>query len=60
MYVDDLLITGNSLSFVMKFKDYLSCYFHMKDLDPLKYFLGIEIAPNRKVYFCVNRSILWK
>lgn len=46
IYVDDLLITGNSLAAITKFREYLSSYFHMKDLGPLKYFLGIEVAQN--------------
>lgn len=51
--VDELLIIGNSLSFVTKFKDYMSSCFHMKDLGPLKYFLGSDIARNlSSLYLC--------
>lgn len=42
IYVDDLLITSNSLSEVNKFKISLSSTFHVKELGVLKYFLGIE------------------
>ena len=44
VYVDDLIIDGNTSSSIADFKKYLSSYFHMKDLGVLKYFLGIEIA----------------
>lgn len=44
MYVDDLLITGNSFLVVIKFKASLSSPFQMKDLGILKYFLGIEVV----------------
>lgn len=46
IYVDDFLITGNSLSSIAKFEKYLSSCFHMKDLGSLKYFLGLEVARN--------------
>ena len=44
IYVDDLLIGGNDSDEIKKFKGYLSQCFHMKDLGPLKYILGIEVA----------------
>lgn len=46
IYVDDLLITGNSLPTVNKFKTSLSTTLLMKDLGTLKYFLGTEVARN--------------
>jgi hypothetical protein len=48
IYVDDLIITGNSQSATQQFKEYLASCFHMKDLGPLKYFLGIEVARSGK------------
>lgn len=44
IYVDDLLVCGNDLAVVTKFKGYLSICFDMKDLGKLKYFLGIEMG----------------
>lgn len=44
IYVDDLLICGNDIDFLRKFKDHLGRCFHMKDLGKLKYFLGIEVG----------------
>jgi len=44
LYVDDLILTGNSSVACSKFKEYLNSCFHIKDLGPLKYFLGIEVA----------------
>jgi len=46
VYVDDLIIAGNTSSIIKRFKLYLSTCFHMKDLGVLKYFLGIEVARN--------------
>ncbi|GAA0151182.1 transmembrane signal receptor [Lithospermum erythrorhizon] len=39
VYVDDLIISGNDSAALSNFKQYLSSYFHMKDLGILKYFL---------------------
>lgn len=58
IYVDDLLIIGNSQPTITKFKASLSACFHMKDLGPLKYFVGIEIARNPSGLFCVNAGTL--
>lgn len=60
IYVADLLIIGNSLSSILKFKEYMSSCLHMKDLGPLKYSLGIEIAKIPVVYFYANGSTLWR
>ncbi|KAJ4795629.1 Retroelement pol polyprotein-like [Rhynchospora pubera] len=46
VYVDDLVVAGNSGDAIHKFKNYLSSSFSMKDLGVLKYFLGIEFARN--------------
>ncbi|KAI5673435.1 hypothetical protein M9H77_13799 [Catharanthus roseus] len=56
IYVDDLLITGNSLSKLEKFKASLHKCFHMKDLGSLKYFLGIEIGRNSTGLFLCQRK----
>lgn len=45
IYVDDILIGGNDLQSIEALKAYLGPCFHMKDLLPLKDFLGIEVAP---------------
>ena len=44
LYVDDVVVTGNSDK-VMKLKYMSHKRFHIKDLRPLCYFLGIEIDP---------------
>ena len=44
VYVDDLIISGIDSTALKTFKSYLNDCFHMKDLDSLKYFLGIEVA----------------
>nr|GEV44781.1 ribonuclease H-like domain-containing protein [Tanacetum cinerariifolium] len=57
VYVDDIIITGNSISEIEKFKVYLKSKFIIKDLGKLKYFLRIEvidtdkgICPNQRIY----------
>lgn len=44
IYVDDMLITGDSLKIVEETKGKLKQAFKMKDLGELRYFLGIEFA----------------
>jgi len=43
VYVDDLLITGSSLTLIQLAKDTLHKAFKVKDLGQLRYFLGLEI-----------------
>ena len=56
VYVDDLIISGNNSNAIESFKSYLSTYFHMKDLSPLKYFLGIEVARSPDGIFLCQRK----
>lgn len=47
VYVDDIIITGPSSIQLQAFKNELSKAFRLKDLGPLKFFLGLEIARSR-------------
>lgn len=59
IYVDDLIITGSTLSLIKSFKTYLSQCFHMKDLGISKYFLGIEVARSSLgIYLCQWKYVL--
>ena len=51
VYVDDLLITGNSSSFIRQVIDSLSKRFSIKDLCHLHYFLGVEVILSPHVIF---------
>ncbi|MFS7932971.1 putative RNA-directed DNA polymerase [Helianthus anomalus] len=44
MYVDDVIIVGNDYEKIQETKAHLDKRFSIKDLGPLKYFLGIEAA----------------
>ncbi|KAI5342445.1 hypothetical protein L3X38_010320 [Prunus dulcis] len=44
LYVDDMIITGNDDDVIQDLKHFLGTCFKIKDLGPLKYFLGVEIA----------------
>ena len=44
VYVDDILIPGGDLEEIRKLIKALLRQFEMKQLGPLKYFLGIEVA----------------
>lgn len=48
IYVDDILIASNNDILVIDFKSFLSSKFQLKDLGPMKYFLGIEVARSGK------------
>ncbi|KAL1198691.1 Retrovirus-related Pol polyprotein from transposon TNT 1-94 [Cardamine amara subsp. amara] len=56
VYVDDLVIAGNSSLMIAQFKAYLSQCFHMKDLGVLKYFLGIEVARSKSGFYLCQRK----
>ena len=46
VYVDDILIMGDSDAAIDEFKTSLKTAFKLRDLGPAKYFLGFEIARN--------------
>uniref|UniRef100_A0A2N9GFH3 Integrase catalytic domain-containing protein n=1 Tax=Fagus sylvatica TaxID=28930 RepID=A0A2N9GFH3_FAGSY len=48
VYVDDILIASNSAEDVAALKSYLDSQFKLKDLGPVRYFLGLEIARSSK------------
>ncbi|KAJ9561852.1 hypothetical protein OSB04_007012 [Centaurea solstitialis] len=56
VYVDDLIISENNSDAISLFKSYLSDCFKMKDLGPLKYFLGIEVARSPSGVFLCQRK----
>ena len=56
IYVDDLVLTGNKSSSIAALKKHLHTCFHMKDLGPLKFFLGIEIARSSAGLFLCQRK----
>jgi Reverse transcriptase (RNA-dependent DNA polymerase) len=56
VYVDDIIITGNSLDEIKRVKLQLKENFDIKDLGLLKYFLGIEITRSPKGLFISQRK----
>nr|GEV49200.1 ribonuclease H-like domain-containing protein [Tanacetum cinerariifolium] len=48
IYVDDIVITGNCVDEIDKFKIFLKSKFKIKDLGHLKYFLGIQVIKTGK------------
>ena len=53
VYVDDMVITGNSLKEIEIFKEFLN-KFKIKDLGELKFFLGIEVLKTKEG-LCLNQ-----
>ena len=59
VYVDDLIIGGSDPQLTSKFMTYLSECFHMTDLGPLKYFLGLEVSCSKQgIYVCQRKYAL--
>jgi hypothetical protein len=56
VYVDDMVVTGNDPIERKALQSYLSKEFEMKDLGPLKYFLGIEVSRSNKGIFLCQRK----
>ncbi|GKB77589.1 ribonuclease H-like domain-containing protein [Tanacetum coccineum] len=52
---NDIIITGNSISKIEKFKVYLKSKFMIKDLGKLKYFLRIKVV-NTDKGICLNQN----
>jgi len=53
VYVDDVIIAGDSLFEFQSIKVILHSSFKIKDLGQLKYFLGLKVAYSSKgIYIC--------
>ena len=57
VYVDDVVITGDDELFISLLNRYLSHPFNIKDLGPLKYCLGIELARSKHGIFLNQRNM---
>ena len=44
VYIDDILLTGSDSTGIVETKMYRKCLFMTKDIERLKYYLGIEVA----------------
>ena len=56
MYVDDIIITRDDMTCISSLKSFLHGQFHTKDLDMLKYFLGIEVMRSKRGIFLSQRK----
>ena len=48
MYVDDIILTGDDVREMNRLKTSIPSTFEIKDLGPLRYFLGMEVARSKK------------
>lgn len=54
--VDDLLIIRDDIGHIQEVKDVLYATFKIKDLGPLKYFLGIEVCMSQRGILLCQRK----
>ena len=59
IWVDDIIIAGSSIKIIDEFKNSLASRFKVKDLGPLKWFLGMQFNITDKV-ISMNQSLYVK
>ena len=47
MYVDDVVVTRSDSKGILSLKSFLYNEFHTKDLEMLKYFLGVQVMRSK-------------
>lgn len=60
LYVDDILIIGNCIILIQKFKEHLKCYFKMKDLGFPEKFVGLRIEKVGKTLYLYQKCLISK
>jgi Reverse transcriptase (RNA-dependent DNA polymerase) len=60
MYVDDIVFTDNDIIEMKRIKGSLAIDFEMKDLDPLYYFLDIEVVSSPNGVFLSQQKYILK
>ena len=58
VYVDDIIVTGNTSSALDDFVVQLAKRFSLKDLGPLSYFLGVEVLPHSQGIFLSQKKYI--
>lgn len=58
VYVDDIIVTGNTISMLVVVTKRLSSRFSLKDLGPLTYFLGVEVQHHSHGLFLNQRKYI--
>ncbi|CAH9132140.1 unnamed protein product [Cuscuta epithymum] len=58
VYVDDIVLTGNSPPSLERFVSQLTARFSVKDLGPLHHFLGVEVIPHAHGLFLTQRQYI--
>jgi hypothetical protein len=56
VYVDDILIASSDAVAVKRLKQFLDAQFKLKDLGPVRYFLGLEIARSSQGIYVSQRK----
>ena len=52
-----MVVTGKDLEERKALQNYLSREFEMKDLGPMKYFLGLKFLDQVNEFFCLKESM---
>ena len=58
VYVEDIIIIENDMVGISSLKSFLHGQFHTKDLEMLKYFLGVEVMRSKRGIFLSQRKYM--